>query len=164
MLKRLIPLVVATTLLLSMAGAAIAVEGPYKFACADITNGGGQLTNSDATPELDFNFGMETADTCGGNVTYTLFVYNDLADCRTAAAPLATLTAKGAEPTPEVGDTAGQVAFLAPNLTTDDQLWVWATSGTRRTTYDSAPDPDDPEGGALCVEVQDDSGSSGKFR
>jgi hypothetical protein len=164
MLKRLIQLVAAAALTLSVAGLAVAVEGPYKFACADITGGGGQLTQSDATPELDFNFGIETAGTCGGNVTFTLYVYNDFESCRTDAAPLVTLTAKGASPTQEVGDTAGQVAFFAPNLTTDDQLWVWGTSGTRRTTYDSAPDLDDPEGGALCVEVQDDSASSGKFR
>ena len=165
MLKRLIPLAAAAAMTLTLSVTAVAAPSPAKFACGDITNGGGQLINESnpATAAFDFNFGIETG--C------QLWRLHDLHACTSTTTSLgaerrstefATLTAKGASRTAE---GLGQVAFFAPDFTTDDSVWLWGSAGEPRdATFDTAPDPDDPDGGALCVEVSAYAPAGGKFR
>ena len=164
MKRALLSLIAASALALSMAGIAAAEEGVvYKFACADITGGGGQLVDEDdpATAPYDFGFNLTTSTKCGGMV-YTMYVFDTEEACVAAreandtSTALATLTEKGADATTE---GTGQVVFEAADLSLDTSTWVFATTGKGSATFDVAPDI-----GEGCAEVGIDPPSPGKFR
>ena len=164
MKRLLLSLLAASVIALSMGGTVSAEEGViYKFACADITGGGGQLVdeNEPATAPYDFGFNLTTSTKCGGMV-YTMYVFDTEAACIAArdtndtSTALATLTEKGAAATTE---GTGQVVFEAADLSADSSSWVFATTSKGMTTFDVAPDA-----GEGCVEVGVDPPSSGKFR
>jgi hypothetical protein len=161
MKRLLLSLLAASALALSMGSVASAEDGViYKFECADITGGGGQLVDEDepATAPFDFGFNLEAATKCGGMV-YTLHVYADEAGClaKDPANELATLIERGASLAPN--GINGQVVFLAPDLTTDTEVWVYATTSKGKADGDIAPDPIDG-----CLDVSIFPPSSGKFR
>ena len=94
-------------------------------------------------------------------MVYTMYVFDTEADCLAAlaggtATPLATLVARGADPTSE---GTGQVVFEADSLSADTSTWVYATTSKGKTIFDVAPDE-----GEGCVEVGVDPPSPGKFR
>lgn len=161
MKRPLFSLLAASALAISMAGIVSAEEGvDYKFPCADITGGGGQLILDEATGRYDFTFNLTTPNRCGGMV-YTLYVYDTETACLAArtggtSAPLATLVERGAGATSE---GTGQVVYNADSLSADTSTWVFATTSKGKATYDVAPDE-----GEGCVEVGVDPPSSGKFR
>ena len=164
MKKPLLSLLAASAIALSMVGTVAAEEGViYKFACADITGGGGQLVDEEepATAPYDFGFNLTTSTKCGGMV-YTLYVFDTETSCIAArdandtSAALATLTERGADSTTE---GTGQVVFEAADLSADTSTWVFATTSKGMTIFDVAPDV-----GEGCVEVGVDPPSAGKFR
>ena len=162
MKRALLSLIAASALALSMAGIVAAEEGVvYKFACADITGGSGELEPDAGSGLYDFMFNLTTPEKCGG-VVYTLYVFDTEAVCIAAreaddtSASLATLTERGSDATLEA---TGQVVFEADSVSADASTWIFAVTSKGRVTFDVAPD--DGEG---CVEVLDDPASSGKFR
>ena len=164
MKRALLSLIAASALALSMAGIVAAEEDVvYKFACADITGGGGQLVDEDnpATAPYDFGFNLTTSTKCGGMV-YTMYVFDTEEACTAAriandtSAALATLVEKGASTAP---DGTGQVVFEADDLSFDTSTWVFATTSKGNAAFDVAPDA-----GEGCVEVGIDPPSPGKFR
>jgi hypothetical protein len=159
MKRLLLSLLAASALALSMAGVVTAEDTTYKFDCADIIGGGGQLVDQDpATGLYDFGFSLDAATRCGGMI-YTLHVFADEADCLTGdpADALVTLVERGAVLAPN--GINGQVVFLAPDLTTDTEVWVYGTTAKGKVAFDVAPDPVDG-----CMDVNIFSPSSGKFR
>ena len=161
-MKRLLSLLAAAALALSMVGTVSAEDDvDYKFPCADITGGGGQLIFDEATGRYDFGFNLTTSTRCGGMV-YTMYVFDTEAMCteaRTAddtSSALATLVQRGADATSE---GTGQVVFDADSLSSDTSTWVFATTSKGNASFDVAPDA-----GEGCVEVGVDPPSSGKFR
>ena len=139
MKKRLIPLVTAAALALSVAGSAAGVDNEtYKKPCADILMGsGGTIADpTGSTTNFDLNFSLRTPSRCGG-VLYTLYVYDDEADC-SAGSPEVTLTQRGTTDVNAEGQ--GIVAFFGDNVDDDGTVWVVATSAQGNATYDRAPD------------------------
>jgi hypothetical protein len=163
MKRRVLSFLGATALALSMAGTVVAEDVIYKTPCADITGGGGQLTDEDvpATAPYDFGFNLTTIERCGGMV-YTMHVFDTEEACNTAhgtgntSGALATLVHRGADATPE---GTGQVVFLAADLSADTSTWVFATTTRGKAAFDIAPDA-----GEGCVEVGVDPPAAGKFR
>lgn len=144
MKKRLIALMAAASMAISIAGAVAGVEGEiYKKQCADIVNSGGQTVLDTITNRYDLNFSLRTPSRCTG-VVYTLYVYDDAADCPTGTSlggfPVATLSQRGT--TTVNADGQGIVAFFADNVDNDGTVWVIATSSQGNTFYDRAPDVD----------------------
>ena len=141
MKKRLIALTAAATMAISIAGAVAGVEGEiYKKQCADIENSGGK-TLADGASNFDLTFSLQTPSRCGG-VLYTIYVYDDFADCPTGldlgGDPSATLSQRGT--TDVTTEGVGIVAFFADNVDDDGQVWVVATSSQGNSFYDRAPD------------------------
>ena len=119
MKRLLLSLLAASALALSMAGLASAEDGViYKFECADITGGGGQLVDEDdpATAPYDFGFNLEAATKCGGMV-YTLHVYGDVG--RDSSAQIGERVGdphrKGSESFSERDQPAGRLLGSGPN-------------------------------------------------
>jgi hypothetical protein len=163
-MKRLLSLLAASALALSMVGIVSAEDGViYKFECADITGGSGGLTDEEdpKTAPYDFGFNLTTSTKCGGMI-YTLYVFDTEAACIAAradndtSAAIATLVERGADATTEA---TGQVVFEAADLTSNTSTWVFGTTSKGRVSFDEAPDAGDG-----CAEVNTDSQSSGKFR
>jgi hypothetical protein len=167
MKRRLLSALGASALALSMAGTVAAEDAVYKFPCADITGGGGQLVDEDdpVTPPYDFGFNLTTPERCGGMV-YTLYVFDTEEACATAytsgdtSSALATLVERGAGAT---SDGTGQVVFEAADLSADTSTWVFGTTSKGKTRFDIAPDAIAPELGEGCLEVGIDPPSGGKW-
>jgi hypothetical protein len=162
MKRLLLSVLAAAALTLSVVGTVSAEDGViYKFPCADITGGGGQLIFDEATGKYDFGFNLTTSTRCGGMV-YTMYVFDTEFACteaRTAddtSAALVALVERGADATTE---GTGQVVFEADSFSADTSTWVFATTSKGNTVFDVAPDV-----GEGCVEVGVDPPSSGKFR
>ena len=131
--RRFIPLVAAAALTLSLAGAVSAVENEtWRPPCADITSGGGGTSLNTTTGGYDVSVSLQTAGRCGG-VTYTLYVYDTLADCLAGTNSLAALSTRGT-------NALGQAVIAGDSGDTDEFVYVYATSSLGGKTLDRAPD------------------------
>ena len=133
MRKRIIPLIAAAALTVSLTGAVSAVENEdWRPPCADITSGGGVTSLNTTTGSYDVSVNLQTAGRCGG-VTYTLYVYDTLADCESGANLLTTLSTRGT-------NALGQAVIAGDSGDTDEFVYVYATSSLGGKTLDRAPD------------------------
>lgn len=148
--RRLIPLIAAAALTLSLAGAVSAVENEtWRPTCADIVEGSGQTFFDTTTNTYHVTIGLTTAGRCGG-VTYTLYVYDELADCLAETSLLTALSTRGT-------NANGQLAIAGDTGETDEgNVFVYVTSSLGNMTLDRAPDTG-------CNDLSTASGAGGKF-
>lgn len=137
---RIIPLLAVAMLVMGLAVPSVAGGETFKKQCADIESGGGQTFFNGTS--YDLSFALQTPSKCGG-VVYSLYVYDNQADCSTLAigeigTPEATLSVKGASIAPD--GIHGQVVYSAPNVDDDGVVWVFATSVQGSHIVDRAPD------------------------
>ena len=137
MKRRIIPFAAAALLAVSSMAAQVALGAPPdKVACADITAGNG--STDPAGTAYDFEFGMETAEPCGG-VVFTMYVFANEAACASPQNALATVVVHGAKAAAD--GVHGEVVFTAKAVADDDgTVWVYATSNYRKALVDRAPD------------------------